>query len=96
LSDGITGQASPDFIPLSVAHPLSDTNGDNLNEVLLMNEAIEILDRILRRINEQQHELSFCGGALLRLLAEIHPVAPVTFYACSGWSAAFANSYTLL
>jgi hypothetical protein len=83
-------------LAVTVVHPFSDTNGDNLNEILLMNEALEILDRILRRMNERQHELSFCGGALLQWPAEIHPVEPALFYGCGGWSALFANSYTLL
>jgi hypothetical protein len=83
-------------LALTVAHPFSDTNSDNLNEVLLMNEALDILDRILRHMNQQQHELDHCGATLLRWPAEIHPVDPVTFYGCGGWSASFTDAFTLL
>jgi hypothetical protein len=83
-------------LALTVAHPFSDTNSDNLNEVLLMNEALEILDSILRTMNNEQHGLDFCGYTLLKWPAELHPVDPVAFYGCGGWSATFTNSYTLL
>ena len=83
-------------LALTLAHPFSDTNSDNLNEILLMNQALEILDRILRTMNEEQHELDFCGGSLLKWPAEIQPVDPVAMHGCGGWSATFTNAYTLL
>jgi hypothetical protein len=91
VSDGIRQS-----LALTIAHPFSDTNGDNLNEVLLMNDALEILDHILRVMNQEQHGLDFCGNTLLRWPAELLPVDPVAFYGCGGWSATFTNSYTLL
>ena len=83
-------------LALTVAHPFSDANSDNLNEILLMNRALEILDRILRAINEEQHELDFCGGSLLQWPAEIHPIDPIAMHGCGGWSVTFTNAFTIL
>jgi hypothetical protein len=80
-------------LAVTVAHPFSDTNSDNLNEVLLMNEALDILDRILGRLNEMQHERDTCNYSLLKWPAEIHPVDPVAFYGCGGWSASFTSIF---
>jgi hypothetical protein len=91
IADGIRQS-----LTVTVVHPFSDTNGDNLNEVLLTNRALAILDHILRVMNEQQHALAFCGGTLLRWPAEILPIDPVTFYGCGGWSAICNHSFTLL
>jgi hypothetical protein len=83
-------------LAITVAHPFSDANCDNPNEVLLMNEALEILDRILRRMNEQQREFVMCGYSLITWPVEIHPFGPATFYGAGGWSAIFTNSFTMI
>ena len=83
-------------LALTLAHPLSDTGGDNLNEILLMNDALEMLDHILRTMNAEQHEPDFCGGLLVSWPAEIRPVDPVAFYGCGGWCATFTNAFTML
>jgi hypothetical protein len=83
-------------LAVTVAHPCSDTNSDNPNESLLMNRCLELVIRILERMQADQREPDFCAsGELVHFPVEIHPVDPAAFYGCGGWSAIFNNSYTM-
>lgn len=82
---------------VSVAHPFSDKNNDNLNEVLLMDQSLDILYRIIHAMQEMQNDLDFCATQeLIRFPLDIHVVDPVEFYGCGGWAAIFDNSTTIL
>jgi hypothetical protein len=91
VADGVRQSLS-----VTVGRPFTDTNGDNLNEVILMNEALAMLDCILHAMNEEQEGLEFCGGKLLQWPVEIRPVDPIEWYGCAGWRALFTNTFTLL
>jgi hypothetical protein len=80
-----------------IAHNFSDTNNDNLNEVLLMNRCLDILLFILRQMIADQKQLDFCSSIdLITMPVDIEPVDPRTFYGCGGWCAMFQNSMTML
>ena len=82
-------------LAITVAYNFSDKNNDNLNEIILMNQCLEILDRIIRRMAEEQEALEFCANSeLISYPVEIQPVDPSVFYGCAGWCAMFTNSKT--
>ena len=84
-------------VAVTVAHNFSDTNNDNLNEVLLMNRCLDILLSILRRMTADQGQLDFCSSIdLITMPVDIQVVDPTTFYGCGGWCALFQNSTTML
>ena len=84
-------------IAVTVAHNFSDAGHDNLNEVLLMNRCLDLLMIILRQMNADQGQLDFCSSIeLITMPVDIHPVDPVSFYGCGGWSAMFKNTTTIL
>ena len=84
-------------LAVTVAYNFSDNNNDNLNETIHMNECLEILDRILRQMGDEQGELDFCPDAeLITYPAEIQVVDPASFYECGGWCAMFNNANTIL
>jgi hypothetical protein len=84
-------------IAVSIVHNFSDNNNDNLNEIILMDQCLEILDKILRQMGDEQEELDFCSGAeLITYPAEIQVVDPMSFYGCGGWCAIFTNANTIL
>ena len=79
------------------AYNLYDNNHHNLNEIIHMNQCLEILDKILRQMGEEQDELDFCASAeLITYPAEIQVVDPMSFYGCGGWCAMFTNANTIL
>lgn len=80
-------------LAVTVAHNLSNTNNDNLNEVILMNKCLEILDKIIQKMHEEQNQLNFCANnELISFPAELQIVDPREFYGCGGWCAMFSNS----
>lgn len=84
-------------LAVSIVHPFSDNNNDNLNEIILMNQCLEILDQILRQMAFEQEDLDFCTSAqLISYPTEIQVVDPLNFYGCGGWCAMFTNANTLL
>ncbi|WP_352422260.1 hypothetical protein [Proteiniphilum sp.] len=84
-------------LALTVVYNFSNNNNDNLNEVLNMNTCLDILDRIIRMMGEEQESLDFCAdGELVTYPVEIRPVDPVEFYGFGGWSAMFSNANTML
>jgi hypothetical protein len=84
-------------LAVTIARNFSDANNDNLNEILLMNQCLEILDKIIRTMQEEQNGPDFCiNGELITFPVEVMPVDPALFYGCGGWNAMFTNSYTLL
>ena len=84
-------------LAITVVRNFSDKNNDNLNEIIQMNQCLDILDRIIRQMGEEQGELDFCANAeLITYPAEIQVVDPASFYGCGGWCAMFSNSNTIL
>lgn len=84
-------------LAVTVAYNFSDNNNDNLNEIIHMNKCLDILDKILRRMGEEQSELDFCANSeLITYPAEIQAVDPMSFYGCGGWCAMFTNANTIL
>jgi hypothetical protein len=95
--DHETMKGVKESLAVTVAHTFTDTNNDNLNEILLMNQCLEILDRIIRTMKEEQEQLDFCAnGELVTFPVDIQVVDPASFYGCGGWSAMFTNAYTIL
>lgn len=84
-------------LAVTVAHNLSDTNNDNLNELLLMDSCLGILDRIICRMLTEQQDLGFCQNSeLVTSPVEYQVVDPKRFYGCGGWCAIFTNANTLI
>jgi hypothetical protein len=85
-------------LAVTIACNFSDNNNnDNLNEILLMNQCLEILDRIIRHMEDEQQGLDFCANAeLVSYPVDIQVVDPVHFYGFGGWCAMFTNSTTIL
>jgi hypothetical protein len=84
-------------LAVTIAYNFSASNNDNLNEIIHMNGCLEILDKILRQMGEEQEELGFCATAeLITYPAEIQVVDPMSFYGCGGWCAMFTNANTIL
>ncbi|MDR0681175.1 MAG: hypothetical protein LBG15_04895 [Dysgonamonadaceae bacterium] len=51
-----------ELLSITVARNFSDANNDNLNEILLMNQCLEILERIIRTMYEEQNGPDFCAN----------------------------------
>jgi len=84
-------------VAVTVAHNFSDTNNDNLNEVILMNRCLDILLSILLRMTADQGQLDFCSSIdLITMPVDIQVVDPTAFYGCGGWCAMFQNSTTIV
>ena len=82
-------------LAITVAYNFSEKNNDNLNEIILMNQCLEILHKIILQMGEEQEALDFCGDAdLITYPAEVQPVDPNSFYGCAGWCAMFTNAKT--
>ena len=100
------GNVSADFkrangvkqsIAVTVAHNFSDTNNDNLNEVLLMNRCLNILMGIIRQMFADMVKLDFCSSMeLITTPVDIQVVDPAMFYGCGGWCAVFQNTTTIV
>ena len=92
MAKGIT-----EALAITVAYNFSNKNHDNLNEIILMNQCLEILDKIIRQMGEEQEELDFCANAeLIAWPAEVQVIDPSVFYGCAGWCAMFINTKTVL
>jgi len=84
-------------IAVTVAHNFSDTNNDNLNEVVLMNRCLNILLRIIQQMFTDMGQLDFCSSLeLITVPIDIQVVDPSSFYGCGGWCAMFQNSQTIV
>ena len=82
---------------VTVAHNFSNTNNDNLNEVILMNRCLDILMSILQQMIADEGQLDFCLSIeLITMPVDIQVVDPSVFYGCGGWAAIFQNSTTLI
>ena len=96
-ADFLRANGVKESIAVIVAHNFSDTNNDNLNEVVLMNRCLEILLSIIRQMIADQGQLDFCSSIdLITMPVDIQVVDPVMFYGCGGWCAMFQNSTTIL
>lgn len=78
-----------------VVNDFSIANNDNLNEILLMNDCLNILDKILRAMQEDQEIQRVCG-TLITYPVEVQVVDPKSFHGRGGWCAIFENSKTIL
>jgi hypothetical protein len=95
-ADFLRANGVKESIAVTVAHPFSDTNNDNLNEVIVMNRCLDILMLILRQMTADMGQLDFCSSIeLITMPVDIQVVDPTTFYGCGGWSAMFQNSTTI-
>jgi len=95
-ADFLKANGVKESIAVTVAHNFSDTNNDNLNEVLLMNRCLDILLIILRQMLADMGQLDFCSSIeLITMPVDIQVVDPASFYGCGGWSAIFQNSTTI-
>jgi hypothetical protein len=95
--DHDVNQGVQELLSVTVAFPFSDSNNDSVNEILLMNEGLEILDRIVRTMMRDQSELGFCSGRrLVSFPVEIDTVDPFKFHGCGGWRAVFSGVYTIV
>ena len=84
-------------LAITVAHHFSDNNNDNLNEILLMNQCLNILNKIIQTMISQQEELDSCADQkLITFPVDIQVVDPVSFYGNGGWCAMFNNANTIL
>ena len=84
-------------IAVTIAHNFSDTNNDNLNEVVLMNRCLDILLYILRQMFADMGQLDFCASLeLITVPVDIQVVDPAMFYGCGGWCAIFQNTTTIV
>ena len=84
-------------IAITVAHNFSDTNNDNLNEVVLMNRCLDILLSIIQQMFIDMGQLDFCSSLeLITVPADIQVVDPAAFYGCGGWCVMFQNSQTIV
>jgi hypothetical protein len=84
-------------LAVTVARSFSDSNHDNVNEMLWTDRCLDILMSIIRQMFEDQGQLDFCpSDELIKMPVDIQVVDPVAFYGCGGWSAMFQNSTTML
>jgi len=84
-------------IAITVAHNFSNTNNDNLNEVLRMNRCLEILLLIIRQMIADMGKIDYCASLkLITMPVDIQVVDPSSFYGCGGWCAMFQNSTTFV
>ena len=82
-------------LAVTVAYNFSDKNNDNINEILMMNQSLEILDKIIRRLEDDQEDLDFCADSeLVSYPIEVQPIEPAMFYGFGGWCAMFTNANT--
>ena len=94
--DHTTTEGVKESLAVAVVRKFSDSNSDNLNEIIHMNKCFVLLDTILQAMSEQQNALDFCDGSLVDFPAEIYPVDPAAFYGCGGWMAKFKKINTIL
>jgi hypothetical protein len=84
-------------LSLTLVHPFSDANHDNLQETLLMNRCLGLLMQILRQLLADEDQLDFCADlGLLDMPVEIQPVDPVRCFGAGGWTAMLTASQTVL
>jgi len=96
-ADFLKANGVKESIAITVARNFSDTNNDNLTEILLMSRCLDILVIILRQMVADQGQLDFCSSIeLITMPVEIQVVDPSAFYGCGGWCAMFQNSTTIL
>ncbi len=89
-------RGTTEHIAVTVVYPISGNNTDNLKELLIMNQCLEILQRIIDTMHKEQSTLDFCaGGELVTYPVEFSVVEPTAFYGCGGWTAMFKNSQTI-
>ncbi|MEA4918150.1 hypothetical protein [Proteiniphilum sp.] len=96
-ADHSTIKGITQHLAVTVVYNFSNNNNDNLNEILNMDTCLDILDRIIRIMGDEQESLDFCAnGELVTYPVEIRPVDPVEFYGFGGWCAMFSNANTIL
>jgi hypothetical protein len=92
VEHGVAGK-----IGITVAHELTISDNDLVNENLLMNAAYNILLQILFTMQSDMSNPDYCPiKTLIDFPAKITPVEPQLFYDCGGWSAIFEYSNTIL
>ena len=83
-------------VAVSVVKNFSDSNRDNISEVIHYNKCLVLLEEIIRTMSDEQQEQEFCDGALVDFPVEIFPIEPSMFYGCGGWCAKFKKINTIL
>lgn len=84
-------------LSIIVAHELSMTNNDSIQELSLMSGCLDVLQTIIEAMITDQEDLNFCGDESLILdQVEIMPVDPTRFYGRGGWCAQFKNAKTIM
>jgi hypothetical protein len=84
-------------IGITVAREFNIANNDSINETLLMNQAYNILIRILGAMYNDQKNPKFCPiNSLIDWPAKIQPVDTKFFFDHCGWSAIFERSNTVI
>ncbi|GAB1358668.1 hypothetical protein MASR1M31_04470 [Porphyromonadaceae bacterium] len=82
-------------VAITVAHPLSDSNKDNLSEILILDRCLSILQSILFTMHKNQEELEFCPSkTLIDYPVTVTPIDPSSFYGCGGFVAAMLRITT--
>jgi hypothetical protein len=93
----ISQHAVREIIGITVAHEFNIANNDSINETLLMNQAYNILIRILETMYSDHKNPEYCPiNTLIDFPAKIHPVDSQYFFDHGGWSAIFERSNTLI
>ncbi|NDV45803.1 hypothetical protein D0T49_01900 [Paludibacter sp. 221] len=83
-------------LAITVAYNFSNNNNDNLNEIILMNQCLALLEKIIITMQSEQDALDFCANSeLISDPVEIRVVDPVKFHGCAGWVAMFKNANTI-
>jgi hypothetical protein len=91
------GKGVKQSMAVTVAHPFTDSNSDNVNELLRMNRCLVLLQKIIQQMDEDQGDLDFCTyNELVDYPVDIQPVDPANFYGCGGWCAMFQRVSTML
>ncbi|HCC51111.1 MAG TPA: hypothetical protein DEQ30_02905 [Porphyromonadaceae bacterium] len=89
-------EGAKENLAVAVVRKFSDSNSDNVNEIIHMNKCFVLLDTILGAMGDEQNTLDFCDGSLVEFPAELYPVDPALFHGCGGWVAKFKKVNTIL
>jgi hypothetical protein len=83
-------------IGISVSHEASIANNDSINETLLMNQAYNILIKILLTMYRDKKNPDNCPvDTIIDFPAKIYPVEGLYFFDHCGWSAVFERSNSI-
>jgi len=84
-------------IAITVAHPFTHTNHDNLNESLLLNRCNNLLNHILITLEYDQQYNNGCGFiGKTSFPADASPLDPESFFGRVGWTAFLSVDETMM